>query len=787
MKYLSFKIKIVVICCFLIGFSSSFLFSETDGKLVRIIERVLLVDSKYQKEKLNLLTESDYKTAVFGKKQQLDRLVNYLKEGKIGQERFNECISDITHDQKKLFSRCFEFYKSSNIGSNVEFASEILSTKKNTSQGDESVRVGQAVETLKNSLINKFDRKKNCWAGRQWMNAAVTAEFVILCKYIGYDNKFRLSGAVKEIMRRQNADGGFNSYYNGPSNLSITCSCYLALELAGVDLESPFMKKTKEFILANGGLENAMLINKFYYALFGKYPLAGIPRIPVELMFVPKFTGVSIYDMSSWTRVWIVPLSIVRHYEKLKLERVENINDMYELISFVKNTDMLESSQVTRQTVDQRLEVITRGIEKNLFEMIDKGSKYLEKKRGIKNYIREKALKKAHQWLLDHQETDGSWYAVFQSTMVSVMALHNLGYKLDSPQMKKALDFIHSLQDLSEGTVRQQPFLGPVWDSAFSILSLIKAGLPPDHELAGLCKDFFLKRQNNKYGDWQYEKKVTPGGWGFEFTNDYYPDFDDTAEVLMALHMMDKNGQLESRIGRGLDWLLTMQNSNGSWGAFDRNNNHKIIEFGVHFKKYNIGQGSGLILDFGTPDLTAHVIEALGELGFTTNAKVIKKAVRWLKKAQCADGSWFGRWGLCYVYGTAAVLNGLHAVGEDMESPCVRRGVAFLKKCQNPDGGFGEVPEAFYDLSKKGVGISTPTQTAWVISGLISAGEGRSPEVVKGINYLITNIQADGTYDEKYFQAVAAPPLYQRYELYPFYFPLFTLQAYLDYIENVKL
>lgn len=582
--------------------------------------------------------------------------------------------------------------------------------------------IDQKIAYLSDQLISRFDRQHNCWVGRQWMSPAVTAEFLILCKYIDQQDPVLIRGAIEEIRTGQNEDGGFPAYFKGPSELSLSCICHLALSLYEDQASPGIVRKCTKYISENGGLEKAMLLPKFYHFLFGKYPVRKLPEIRPGLNIVPKWSGFSVYDMASWVRSWIVPISILWHQEKYR-------NYSFPIRFYIP---------------------------------------------GLRKY----SLKKAENWILKHQEKDGSWYGVFHSTMMSILALYSLGYTKQHPVIKRAFNFILSLQEISSSTLRQQPFLGPVWDTALALIALRQRPELLRTDIRDRAESFLLNRQSKERGDWHQHNKSDPGGWGFEFQNEFYPDVDTTSIVLQALNTQIEKREYRSATNIGLKWLLSMQNNDGSWSAFDRNNNHLIIEWYLNFRNYNIGIGPGLALDRGSPDLTAHALEAIAGFGFDRNSTEVKKAIKWLKQKQMEDGSWFGRWGLCYLYGTGAVLEALHSVGENMKLPYIQNAVRFICRHQNPDGGWGECPEAYYDKKKKGKGPSTLTQTSWAVRGLIKAGENTSPQVEKGIAYLFDKLDIPGSLDENHYQAVAAPPLYQRYELYPYYFPLMALKAY---------
>jgi squalene-hopene/tetraprenyl-beta-curcumene cyclase len=583
-----------------------------------------------------------------------------------------------------------------------------------------------SIERLQKRLFEALDHRTGSWCGRHWMSVHLTAEYLLLLKYLGMEEEeARIGMALLEIQSQQNEDGGFPAYAGGPSEPSISSICHLALDLYSHKVDRGVFQKAQHYMDEQVDHRKTLLIARFYRFLFGKLGMKGLPQIRPELILWPKWTGVSIYDVASWVRSWLVPISILWHTEKYNPERKDRTRIRF----------------------------------------------YLP-------FLRNAGIRKTEKWIIDHQDTDGSWYGVFSSTMISLMALYKLGYSLNDEPMIKGLAFIHSLQDQYEGRLRQQPFLGPVWDTAHAVLALEEDLGEPFTETARRSTRFLLKKQIPEKGDWSVNNRSKPGGWPFEFINRHYPDVDDSALVLRSLSRLGLN-QDHPQIEAGLQWLLSMQNRNGSWAAFDKNNHKPLPEWYLNFRNYYIGNGPGLILDRGTPDVTAHVLESLAPFNFPDKERTIHRTIRWLRKKQEKDGSWFGRWGLCYLYGTSAVLTALMATGQDPEEEYIQDAIRFLKKNQNSDGGFGEVPEAYFDPAKKGKGPSDPTQTAWVVMALDATCEYSSSTLIRAVGYLIDQLQPDGNYPSVRFHAVAAPPLYQKYELYPVYFPLMALKNYL--------
>jgi squalene-hopene/tetraprenyl-beta-curcumene cyclase len=583
----------------------------------------------------------------------------------------------------------------------------------------------QATDLLQKKLWQSYREKDGTWCGHQWMNISLTAEYLLLLKYLDLEDSEakRVLPAIRKIESCQNKDGGFSAYHGGASNDSLTVICQLALDLYRHQVDPGVLEKVNDYVKEKVDFKNVLLLARFYRFLLGYSTIKGLPQIRPGLILWPKWTRISVYDVASWVRSWLIPIAILWHFEKYDPQRPDH----------------------------SRLRF------------------YLP-------FLRKKSIKKIENWLLDHQEEDGSWYGVFSSTMISLMALHRLGYNKEDARIKKGLAFIHSLQEEGPGTLRQQAFLGPIWDTAHALMALTE-----DREfntnLFERSKAFLLENQVMERGDWSINNSCLPGGWSFEYINKNYPDVDDTALVLRSLSRLGMKKD-HPQVKRGLDWLLSMQNRDGSWAAFDKNNLGKLPEWYMKLRGYYIGDGPGLMLDSGTPDLTAHALECLGNFGYTMQDIPVKKAMKYLLCHQEKDASWFGRWGLCYLYGTSSVLRALAAVGEDMEKEYIRKAVGFLRAHQNEDGGFGEEPEAYFDPQKRGKGPSDPTQSAWVVLGLLAAGERTSNSVASAVDYLTRTLGNKGEYSTSYFHAVAAPPLYQRYELYPVYFPLLALKKF---------
>ena len=390
--------------------------------------------------------------------------------------------------------------------------------------------------------------------------------------------------------------------------------------------------------------------------------------------------------------------------------------------------------------------------------------------------LRRAAIRAAERWIVARQEADGSWGGIQPPWVYSLIALKVLGYSLDHPVMKKGLAGFDSFAIEDEETFNPQACLSPVWDTALAMIGLLDSGLPADHPALVKAGRWLLREQILGGGDWQVKAKgVPPGGWSFEFENDYYPDTDDTAEVMMAIlrTRLPEGRRKKQALQRGFQWLLGMQSSNGGWGSFDKDNTQRLVTC-IPFCDF------GEVIDYPTEDVTAHIVECLGQLGYGEDFPAVRRALAYLRRQQEADGCWWGRWGVNYVYGSGAVLPALRAIGADMSQPYVQAAVRWLIDHQNPDGGWGESIESYVDPSLRGVGPSTASQTAWALLALLaalpSADSGAEEAVRRGAGYLVETQEEDGQWEEPYFTATGFPHDFMiKYHLYRNYWPLMAL------------
>jgi squalene-hopene/tetraprenyl-beta-curcumene cyclase len=588
----------------------------------------------------------------------------------------------------------------------------------------------------------------------------MAAEYLLLTHFLGAADRHRWDKVVSYLRRQQLPDGTWSIYYGGPSDLNATVEAYFALKPAGVSPEEPAMDKARQFTLSQGGVPKVRIFTKIWLALFGQWDWRGVPVLPPEFVLLPSWFAINIYEFASWARATIVPMLIILTRRPVcPIPGEARIDELY---------------PTPRDQVDYSLPKSTKLLSwKTFFLTTDKFLRFYERW-GWKPF-RCRATLAAEKWVVEHQEADGSWGGIQPPWVYSLIALKLLGYPLDHPLMAKGLQGFEGFAIEDEETFNPQACLSPVWDACLAMNALLDSGLPPDHPALVKAARWLLKEQIFSGGDWQVKnRKGPPGGWAFEFANDLYPDTDDTAEVMIALlsTQIPEEAQKRQALERGLQWLLSMQSKNGGWGSFDVNNTRRLITQ-IPFCDF------GEVIDPPSEDVTAHIVELLGRLGYDKTFPPVRRALAYLRREQQPDGSWFGRWGVNYVYGTGAVLPALQAVGEDMGQDYVRTALRWLIEHQNEDGGWGETCASYADPALRGKGPSTASQTAWALLGLLAGGQGASEAALRGINYLLESQAEDGSWDEPHFTGTGFPrDFFINYHLYRNYFPLQALGRY---------
>ncbi|MCX5043747.1 squalene--hopene cyclase [Aldersonia sp. NBC_00410] len=607
------------------------------------------------------------------------------------------------------------------------------------------------------ALLRSQQHETGWWKGALDTNVTMDAEDLLMREFLGISTPAITIPAARWIRSQQRADGTWATFHGGPGELSTTIEAWVALRLAGDEPDAPHMRAAAEFVRAEGGVEASRVFTRIWLALFGLWSWDDCPNMPPEIMFLPSWAPLNIYDWGCWARQTIVPLTIVG---TLRPERPLGFG-IDELRAGTRSNDT--PPVLSAMGVFARLDTALHSYGRHAF-----------------GPARRLAMRRATEWILARQESDGGWGGIQPPWVYSLLALHLMGYPLDHPAMRAGLDGLETFvlyEDSPDGPTRRlEACQSPVWDTALSLAALLDAGVAPDDPAVLRAADWLLAEQvTSAGGDWQVRRPdLPPGGWAFEFANDTYPDTDDTAEIVLSLRRVahPAPGRLAAALDRAVEWTAGMQSRDGGWGAFDADNTSRVPTM-LPFCDF------GAVIDPPSADVTAHVVEMLAREGDRYSARV-QRGVQWLLDNQEPDGSWFGRWGANYIYGTGAAVPALIEAGVDPGSSAIRSAVRWLTEHQNPDGGWGEDLRSYRDPDMwAGRGESTPSQTAWALIALVAASA--DPSAVRaGIEYLIVTQRIDGGWAEDSFTGTGFPgDFYINYHMYRLVFPIWALGRYL--------
>jgi squalene-hopene/tetraprenyl-beta-curcumene cyclase len=631
---------------------------------------------------------------------------------------------------------------------------------------DLATAVHRAIERAQERFL-VLQSPQGYWHAPLEANVSMDAQYIIFNRFMERSRPDIEERLAKHVRETQQRDGSWPLFVNGPGHIGVSVESYTALRLLGVGPEDPTLARARAFIHERGGLERAGVFSKIFLAYLGEVPWTAVPTLPPELMFVPPRSGFSIYEMSSWARGTVVPLLVLMAKKpRVKTPAGFTVRELYRDPS--RAGEMYVSSPYTTFSLD------------NFFLVADRVLKLWEKMPF--HPLRERAIRMACEWTIQHQDRNGGWGGIQPPMVNGPMALKTAGYPADHPGIANGIQAMDNfLIEIPTGHVIAQPCVSPVWDTALAAKALLESGMREDHPALVKAVDWLIDNQIHTPGDWTIKNpNLTPGGWAFEFANDWYPDVDDSAVILMVLRRVRHPDvqKKEQSIRKGLAWTIGMQSANGGWGAFDMDNTLELLNR-IPFADMKA------MIDPPTEDVTGRLLEMMGAYHFDANDPRAARGIDFLWRTQQPYGAWWGRWGVNYIYGTWSVLAGLRSIGADLGNEPVRRAVAWLKSVQKPDGSFGEDCRSYDDPSLAGQGPTTASQTAWAALGLLAGEDAISAELVRAIEYLVNTQQEDGFWFEEEFTGGGFPRhFYLRYWMYRAYFPLMALGQFADRLAD---
>ncbi|MDH3646562.1 MAG: squalene--hopene cyclase [Gammaproteobacteria bacterium] len=595
--------------------------------------------------------------------------------------------------------------------------------------------------------LDDNQQEDGSWVGMLESNQCMEAEWLLLMHVIGRTDDPKKPGLIKTILDAQREDGSWEVYYDAPTgDINATVECYAALRAHGIAADHSALQKAREWIFANGGLREIRVFTRYWLSLIGEWPWDKTPNLPPEIILLPEWSPVNIYDLASWARGTMMPLAV------LSARRA-----VYPLPADRRLTELFPDG---RAGMDYNLprkigdvwELAFRGADRLLHIYQNIGGTT-----GIMP-LREYAIGRCLEWILHRQEEDGAWGGIQPPWIYSIIALYHEGYELEHHAVKNGLAALDAHWTYEkDGALRVQASESIVWDTLLSLLGMADCDRTvTDTPSMARALEWVLDKQVTTGGDWQVKVKgVAPGGWPFERANNNYPDVDDTAVALIVLALLQDQYPDRPRINNAIklarDWVVAMQSTNGGWAAFDKDNDNELLTK-LPFCDF------GETLDPPSADVTGHVLEAFGLLGMDSSEPTVNRGRTFLQDEQEKDRSWFGRWGVNHIYGTAAVLPGLRAIGEDMQQGWIRDAAEWVVEHQNEDGGWGESCASYMDTSMRGEGDSTASQTGWALLALLAMSDSayRVP-IERGLAYLVDRQTDNGTWVEPQYTGTGFP------------------------------
>jgi squalene-hopene/tetraprenyl-beta-curcumene cyclase len=623
------------------------------------------------------------------------------------------------------------------------------------------------IQNASSALLDQ-QRDDGHWVFELEADATIPSEYILLVHYLAETPDLELERKIGNYLRRiQGEHGGWPLFHNGAFDISATVKAYFALKMIGDDINAPHMKRAREALLAHGGAEHANVFTRILLALYGELSWKSVPTIPAELILLPRWFPIHLSKMSYWARTVMVPLLVLASLKPVaRNPRNVHVGELF------------KSKRVPAQH---------RAPHQNrywawFFINLDRVLKIIEPLWPKK--LHQRAIDRCVAFVTERLNGEDGLGAIYPAMTNSVMMFDVLGYKPDHPDRAIARHSVEKLLVVKEDEAYCQPCVSPIWDTALACHALMEVRGEDANEKVVRGLEWLKERQVlDVKGDWAEERPgVRPGGWAFQYNNDHYPDLDDTAVVVMALdrarETIAPQADYTESIERGREWVEGLQSKNGGWGAFDADNAYHYLN-NIPFADH------GALLDPPTEDVTGRCIGMLAQLGEAPDSPRMKEAVAYLERVQMKDGSWFGRWGVNYVYGTWSVLAGLNAAKIDTNTPMFRRAAAWLISIQNEDGGWGEDCDSYrLDYAGYQRAPSTASQTAWALLGLMASGDVNHPAVARGIRYLQETQGADGLWPQEEYTGGGFPRVfYLRYHGYPKFFPLWAVARY----RNLKL
>jgi len=613
------------------------------------------------------------------------------------------------------------------------------------------------------SGLKNLQKPDGHWVFELEADVTIPAEYIMLLHYLGEPEPALERKIAVYIRKRQAEHGGWSLFHEGEFDLSASVKAYYALKLVGDDAESDHMRRAREAIRAHGGAARSNVFTRIALALFGQVPWRAVPVMPVEIFHLPRWFPFHLSKVSYWSRTVIAPLLVLM---ALKPAAVNP-----------RGVDIRELFTTAPEEVENYLENPTGSRIGDVLLWVDGLLRLAEP--FFPRKTRRRAIDKALAFFTERLNGEDGLGGIFPAMANAVMAMTALGYPENHPDLLTAKSSLRKLLVVGEDSAYCQPCLSPVWDTALSALALMEAGQDGKDPAVEKAMQWLAGKQVlDVYGDWaENSPGVRPGGWAFQYENPHYPDIDDSAVVAIALQRAGMPEHAET-LSRAEEWVVGMRSSDGGWGAFDVDNSHDYLN-SIPFADH------GALLDPPTADVTARCLGMLSQLGYAIDHPAIRGGVEFLKREQEDDGSWYGRWGTNYVYGTWSVLCGLNAAGEDMSQPYIRKSVDWLKGCQRPDGGWGEDGATYWSERRGESKASTASQTAWALLGLMAAGEVESDAVAAGVRYLINAPRSGARWDEEWYTAVGFPRVfYLRYHGYSAFFPTWALARYRNLMKG---